>query len=55
MILLNNVEWCNDIETVQDLWNDIETKIVKVVDSIIPLTEFVNNHVPHHINVNHST
>ena len=33
--MLNKVEWCIDIDNVQDLWNDIEMKIVRVVDVIL--------------------
>ena len=43
--LLNNVEWCTDFDNVQDLWNDIEMKIVNVADSVAPVTTMINNHV----------
>ena len=44
--MLNNVEWCIDIDSVQDLWNDIVMKIVRVVDVIVQLTTMINNRVP---------
>ena len=47
--MLNNVEWCMYIDNVQELWNDIEMKVVKIVDAIVPLTEMINNRVSHHI------
>ena len=44
--MLNNLEWCTDIDNVQELWNDIEMIIVRIVDEIVPLTEMTNNRVP---------
>ena len=44
--LLSNINWYEDINTVQEMWNDMELKIIKVVDIIAPLTEFVNNMIP---------
>ena len=41
--MLTDVEWCTNFDSVQDLWNDIELKIIKIVDSIVPLRTFVNN------------
>ena len=37
------------IDNVQELWNDNEMKVVKIVDAIVPLTKMINNRVPHHI------
>ena len=34
---------CNDIDTVQEFWNNIEMKIINVVDYIVPVTSYVNN------------
>ena len=44
--LLSNINWYEDINTVQEMWNDMELKIIKVVDIIAPLTKFVNNMIP---------
>ena len=44
--MLNSVEWINDINSVQDLWNDIESKIVSIADIIVSLVAFVNNIAP---------
>ena len=44
--MLRNVEWCSDFDTVQDLWNDIECKLIKIIDSIVPLKTFINNVIP---------
>ena len=41
--LLSEVEFDTDISTVQELSNEIENKIVSVVDIIAPITKFVNN------------
>ena len=30
--MLNEVEWCIDIDNFQEFWNDIEMKVVNVVD-----------------------
>ena len=46
---MRNVEWCSDFDTVQDLWNDIECKVIKIVDNIAPLRSFINNVIPQSI------
>ena len=28
---------------VQSVWNDFETELIRVVDNLVPLTEFENN------------
>ena len=43
--LCNNlglVDWTNNAETVQDIWNDFETKLIRVIDSVVPLHETSN-------------
>ena len=37
---LSLVDWTNDAHNVQQLWNDFEAKLIKVVDDLAPLTEF---------------
>ena len=44
--MLNEVEWCYEINDVQSFWNNMELKIVKIVDIIAPITMFSNNYVP---------
>ena len=44
--MLNNVEWCYEIDDVQSFWNNMESKIVNIVDIIVPVTQFLNNYVP---------
>ena len=41
------VDWSNEATTVQDVWNDFEVKLINVVDSVLPISEMVNNLVPH--------
>ena len=40
--LLDQVEFNLEIPTVQELANDIENKIIGVVDTIAPITKFIN-------------
>ena len=35
--MLNNVEWCYEIDDVQSFWNNMESKIVNIVDIIVPV------------------
>ena len=37
---LGRVDWSNNATTVQESWNDFETKLIKIVDSIVPITDF---------------
>ena len=37
---LSLVDWTNSAETVQQVWNDFEIKLINVVDLLAPLTEF---------------
>jgi hypothetical protein len=42
---LIEVDWHNDCNTVQEAWNDLENKLVKIVDSLVPISEFKGNHL----------
>ena len=42
---LSLVDWSSDVNNVQNMWDAFESKLVKVVDNIAPLTEFSNNKV----------
>ena len=44
--MLNEVEWCYEIDDMQSFWNNMELKIVNIVDIIEPITKFSNNYVP---------
>ena len=37
---LGVVDWSNNAHDVQELWNDFEVKIIRVIDELIPNTEF---------------
>ena len=39
------VDWSNNACTVQEAWDDLECKIVTVVDSLVPISEFYGNHL----------
>ena len=39
------VDWPLDILDVQSFWNSFESKVISIVDKIVPVTEFVNNRV----------
>ena len=40
---LNEVDWDIDIDEVQEYWNVFESKLIKIVDAIVPLAEFCLN------------
>ena len=42
---LSLVDWFSDVNNVQNMWDEFECKLEKVVDKVNPLTEFVNNKV----------
>ena len=42
---LSLVDWYSDVNNVQNMWDDFECKLVKVVDKVTPLTEFINRKV----------
>ena len=56
---LSLINWSNNLMEVQSLWNDFETKLIRVVDNLVPLTEFKNNivmkvpnyHIKHKLNI----
>ena len=33
-------DWSNEESTVQEIWNEFEIKLIKIVDEIVPMTEF---------------
>ena len=37
------MDWSNEATTVQEAWDDFETKLIPIVDSIIPMSSFYNN------------
>ena len=39
---LSKVDWTNLATTVQAIWDDFETKLIKVVDKLVPMSEFRN-------------
>ena len=40
---LNGVDWEIDIDEVQEYWNVFESKLIRIVDEIVPLAEFSSN------------
>ena len=40
---LGLIDWSTDINNVQNYLDYFESKIVKIVDKIVPLTEFIND------------
>ena len=36
---LNCVDWNIYIDTVQDFWNEFESKLITIVDTIVPLKD----------------
>ena len=39
---LGLLDWSNNADTVQEMWNDFESKLIKVVDNCVPLCEAKN-------------
>ena len=39
------IEWTTNVNNVQNMWDEFESKLVKIVDKIMPLTDFVNHKV----------
>jgi hypothetical protein len=37
---LNQIDWSCDADSVQGCWNDFESKLLRVVDDLIPVTKF---------------
>ena len=42
---LGLVDWSNNATTVQDAWNDLETKLIAVVDTLAPISVFNGDRV----------
>ena len=38
--MLSYVDWENNCNNVQDTWNDFENKLVDIVDSLVPISDF---------------
>ena len=39
---LSLVDWTSNVDNVQNMWDSFESRLVKVVDKVTPLTEFIN-------------
>ena len=46
---LRSVDWNINIDNVQEFWNVFENNLIRVVDEIVPLTDFVGNVVKSNI------
>ena len=42
-VKLASVDWDFGIENVQDFWNVFENKLIKIIDELVPLTQFDGN------------
>ena len=42
---LSLVDWASEVNNVQNMWDAFESKLVRIVDKITPLTEFANSKV----------
>ena len=42
---LGLVGWLNNVNNVQEAWNDLENKLVNVVDTLVPISDFKGNHL----------
>ena len=42
---LSRVDWNNDANNVQELWNDFECKLINVVDRLVPMSYFKNDQI----------
>ena len=43
--MLSYVDWENNCNNVQDTWNDFENKLVNIVDSLVPISDFKGNNL----------
>ena len=43
--LLSGIDWSDNANDVQQIWNNFENKLVLVIDRLVPLTEFVNDKI----------
>ena len=41
--MLREVDWQIDYDDVQSFWNHLESKVLSVVDELVPMTTFINN------------
>ena len=48
--LLDNALNLNDLnfksDSLQAYWNELETQLIRVVDDLVPLTQFINDNIP---------
>ena len=44
---LSVVDWSSNASSVQESWNDLECKIINVVDTLIPIVDFHGDHLAH--------
>ena len=42
---LSSVDWSNDATVVQEVWNDFENKLIRVIDYFAPMSEFIGNNI----------
>ena len=42
LLELGSVEWASDINYVQNYWDDLKSKLIVVIDKLLPLVEFKN-------------
>jgi hypothetical protein len=42
---LRTMDWNITDDTVQGYWNEIECKILDLINFLLPMSEFVNNHL----------
>ena len=40
---LTSVDWKIEIDDVQQYWNVFESKLIKIIDYIVPLVDYVND------------
>jgi hypothetical protein len=41
--MLNNIDWSMEADTFQASWELFENKLIKVVDTLTPVREFIGN------------
>ena len=44
---LSTVDWSSNASSVQESWNDLEYKIINIVDELIPNVDFHGDHLAH--------
>ena len=40
---LGRVDWSNNAHYVQEMWNDFETKLINVIDTLVPVRDVIND------------